>query len=209
MLLIDLPNEILDLIIQKIDCPYDYFNVMRVNKLLYHLSKRYYMSYKVDLLRLQHKSIYRVCFYDWIAKNGHLDAIEWLDKNKSNSKCTYNAMNGAAKNGHLEVVEYLHHNRNKGCTTDAMDLAAMNGHLEVVKWLHNNRNEGFTSYAMNHAAMNGHLEIVKWLHNNRKEGCTKWAMNYAADGGHLEIVKWFYKERERKGVVVLLLNEDK
>ena len=63
-----------------------------------------------------------------------------------------------AKQGNLDGIKWLHKNRTEGCTKYAMDWAASNGHLEVVKWLHKNRIEGCTTIAMDWAASNGHLE---------------------------------------------------
>ena len=34
------------------------------------------------------------------------------------------AMNLAAKNGYLQVVKWLHRNRSEGCTSNAIDFAA-------------------------------------------------------------------------------------
>ena len=71
------------------------------------------------------------------------------------------------RNGHLETVKWLHKNRSEGCTTSAIDYAAENGHLETVKWLHKNRSEGCSYYALNQASQNGKSEMLKWLYINK------------------------------------------
>ena len=132
--------------------------------------------------------------WKWACKNGHLDVVKFLHKNRTKG-CTTYAMNLASKYGHLEVVKFLHENRTEGCTTDAMIWASCNGHLEVVKWLHENRTEGCTFHAMDDASQYGHLDVVKFLHENRTEGCTVYAMYFACQNGHLEVVKFLNEIR--------------
>ncbi|KAJ8556759.1 hypothetical protein ON010_g9206 [Phytophthora cinnamomi] len=109
--------------------------------------------------------------------------------------CTPAAMDIAAKDGNLEILQWLHRNRSEGCTTDAMDFAAGGGDPETIQWLHGNRKEGCTVEAMNYTAGKECLGVVKWLHEHRSEGCTTKAIDTAAKKGHLNVVKWLSKER--------------
>ncbi|KAJ3109043.1 hypothetical protein HDU97_009161 [Phlyctochytrium planicorne] len=151
--------------------------------------------------------------------HGHLEVVEFLDKNRPEG-CKKDTMDKAAANGHVAVVKYLNANRTEGCTNKAlteaasnghfevclhehgmgctkpaMDEAAQNGHLEVVKFLDENHNEGCTTRAMHFSAFNGHLAVVKYLHFNRSEGCTTTAMDGAAQSGYLDVVKFLNEKR--------------
>ncbi|QBZ81494.1 ankyrin repeat domain containing protein [Pandoravirus celtis] len=97
---------------------------------------------------------------------------------------TPKAMDAAAAAGHLEAVRFLDENRTEGCTVAAMDDAAAAGHLDVVIYLHEHRTEGCTKAAMTLAAAHGHLDVVQWLHANRTEGCRKNAALLAHINGH-------------------------
>lgn len=129
------------------------------------------------------------------AEHGHLEVIQWLTANRRDGWWSGNAMDKAAAMGHLDVVKWLHANRTEGCSSSAMDKAAEHGHLAVVEWLSLNRKGGYGCKAMNLAAENGHLDVVKWLHEHRSEGCTSKAMDKAAKNGHLDVVQWLYANR--------------
>ncbi|CAH0491106.1 unnamed protein product [Peronospora farinosa] len=132
---------------------------------------------------------------DGAATNGHLEIVQYLHRHRTEG-CTVAAMNGAAQNGHMEVVQFLHTQRTEGCTVAAMDGAARNGHLDMVMFLHTYRGEGCSTAAMDNAAAGGFLEVVRFLHDNRNEGCTTKAMDEAARSGHLETVKFLHAQRK-------------
>ncbi|GMF34007.1 unnamed protein product [Phytophthora lilii] len=131
---------------------------------------------------------------DGAAANGHLEIVQYLHTQRTEG-CTVAAMDGAARNGHMQVVEFLHTQRTEGCTAAAMDGAARSGHLAMVQFLHTNRTEGCTTAAMDGAAAGGFIDVVQFLHEHRLEGCTVKAMNGAARSGHLEVVKFLHTHR--------------
>ena len=171
----------------------------------------------------QHTKAPTVDAINYAARNGHLDILKFLNKNRPDAICSYDDLIDASENGHLDVVKYLcenffypddeqciinatqsghldiitffHEQQYPVFSASAMNIAAANGHLDIVKYLHENRTEGCTTYAMDFAAENGHLDIVKYLHENRTEGCTTYAMDFAAENGHLDIVKYLHENR--------------
>jgi hypothetical protein len=156
---------------------------------LFHSSRGNLESIK----ELHKKNIDGLCnkVIDVAAMNGHLNVIEWLDRN-TNVDCTSWAMDWAALNGHMQVVVWLHFNK-KTATHRAFDNAAKNGHLEIVKFLDENRLDGCTTDAFDNAIINGNLEMVEWLYNNKKECCKSDSdfILLAIEHNQWKIVDWY------------------
>ncbi|OWZ23256.1 hypothetical protein PHMEG_0001920 [Phytophthora megakarya] len=68
---------------------------------------------------------------DIAASRGDLVFMDWA--NEHGATATTRTMDNAARNGELEAVQWVHANRVEGCITEAMDSAAGNGHISVHK----------------------------------------------------------------------------
>ncbi|RLN95174.1 hypothetical protein BBJ28_00005748 [Nothophytophthora sp. Chile5] len=120
-------------------------------------------------------------------------------------------MNSAAINGHLDAVKWLDANRSEGCRVDTMANAAKNGHLEIVKFLHKNRGEVNAQFAMTSAIEFGRFEVAQYLREEGVEGfafdddtvfgCLSWEMaewliaNYAEQAFEEESKRVLKKQR--------------
>jgi hypothetical protein len=147
------------------------------------------------------------------AKNGHLDCLEYLNKNGCHWDEDYIGA-VAAKNGHLDILMYAH---DYGCSLDEINFldAAEDGHLDILKYAYEHGcpwDENTCSFAASAghldilmyahknkcpwdeftcawAAYNGHLDCLKYAHEN---GCpwTERTCTLAADGGHLNCLQY-------------------
>ncbi|GAM20434.1 hypothetical protein SAMD00019534_036090 [Acytostelium subglobosum LB1] len=126
------------------------------------------------------------------AGSDHLDVIQYLLENKSDTYITGSAMDYAATNGHLNIVLYLHEQRTEGCSSWAMKGAAENGHLDVVRFLHENRTEDLDhSTAFESAAVKGQLSVIQYLHHiDPKIVCRYNALIQPAIEGQTQIVQF-------------------
>lgn len=200
----NLPPEIINLIVEKVENLKDFLSLYRTCKLIQSVCNITKNDRKYSYLYIKQKERYEndkhdmyIAFVDYLCINSHyLELIKWVLKN-TNEEISQYAFNMAAYYGNLEILKWLYENRPNESMKEKhhniMDCASTWGHLEVVQWLHENRTEGCTKKAMDLAAKNGQLEMVKWLHKNRTEGCTVEALLSAANNGHLKILKCLLK----------------
>ena len=125
------------------------------------------------------------------AENGHVDILEWLEKESSdglqtlftkNRTVLYMAFWGAAGNGHLAVLEWLK--------------------LKAPKELENMINysiAGVTTFQ--NASVRSHLHVLTWLKNESSDKCKAAIAAYdyssfykAIKEGNPEVLNWFKRE---------------
>ncbi|KAF1326184.1 hypothetical protein FI667_g8652, partial [Globisporangium splendens] len=58
--------------------------------------------------------------FDKAAAGGFLHVVQWLHVNRSQDRCTKQAMDHADANGLLDMVQWLYENRSEGCTARAL-----------------------------------------------------------------------------------------
>jgi hypothetical protein len=211
--LINLPNDILYIIIQKTNLLERH--ILRfVSKKLHHLvhyvsgsllTHFYYPKGGLDALAAKCGNI---SVFKWIisifkrgnarsasikvwynaAKYGNIEMmkyIKYLNYPSGASECI-----GATKGGNFENLIWAFEN---GCPLDKdiCSFAALEGHFKILKWARENRCcwDGETC---SYAAFGGHFEILKWA---REKNCpwNEETCSNAAYSGHLEILKWAIK----------------
>ncbi|ETL95245.1 hypothetical protein L917_06924 [Phytophthora nicotianae] len=135
-----------------------------------------------------------------VAKEGHLDVLQWLHEHKYPVHCRRaHVVRGAAAGGHKVIIEWMEQtfeSLTRQRHRIRVDGAAAFGDLQFVQWLHY-QGYRFTAHAMDDAAAGGFLPIVRWLHGNVEGSkCTVAAMNRAAANGYLDVVEFLHQKRK-------------
>ncbi|EFA75943.1 hypothetical protein PPL_10519 [Heterostelium album PN500] len=123
---------------------------------------------------------------DNAASVGCLEVIKLLVRG------TREAMTNAAVNGHLEVLQYIHENRtDSGYSDDILERTAKNRQFETFNYLHDNIPDLKCSIKpMDYFAGYKTTEALEWLNANRTEGCSSEAYANASRAGLVENIKW-------------------
>lgn len=145
--------------------------------------RQYYLQYVKDA------SVFNVTD---VAQMGAWSVLHVVSRNQIVLNNTGNAFDWAAKNGYIELLEWLWQHTDERGTTNAMDDAALNGHLDVLKWLHVHE-KNCTDRAASNAAVKGHLDVLDWLYMHTSSRCWDPILTMAAAGlGDMAMLSWLY-----------------
>jgi len=134
-------------------------------------------------------------------KCGHLDVLEWFDKNISikRREWVHVMENGASIGGHIEVFDWL---KNKGYYTytpyECIYSAIENGDIELLNWFNISDNELskliYDEYFIQTACKSGQMVVLDWLkkrgHRVECPYVLDEGLRLAKQNGHTDLLKW-------------------
>lgn len=134
------------------------------------------------------------------SKNGHINIIKWLYKNKYNYEVINASMavSGAIQYGNLNNVKWLIEHNFKYNKEDVYMAGTFN-RVNILKYLLEEKNCEWDEYLYNYAAKNGSLNVLKYLYKYSYNDLSMptWSsstISSAAKNGHLKIIKYLRKK---------------
>lgn len=123
-------------------------------------------------------------------EQGHLECLKWMLEN--GYELCHHFLVTAAKNGYLDMVKFLFENR--VMLTEEVALAAVKSRsLPLVQWLFEHDCPYQDDYSFPIEAMQGSLEVLKYLIPKYLSIENPEDIDYCLKSGNLEMTKWLYE----------------
>jgi hypothetical protein len=117
----------------------------------------------IKIKRKNEPTVYFSFVIEKVAKNGHLEVLQWMVMNIPEMRKTVFCLDDAVKNGYLDLVIWcFNHTQRCYLTEVAMDTLAMRGNMSMIRLLcqYNGVRDKLT---MSKVARKGNLKMVKQI----------------------------------------------
>lgn len=132
------------------------------------------------------------------SKNGHLNVLQWAEKNNLKMIVSRSVIKWASGNGHVQVLDwwrkYAYEQKVPFVYDEwCMDWASGEGHINVLDWWKNSGLElMYTNWTMDKASMYGYINALNWWkESGLKLKYTRDAMHCASLWNRIEVLNWW------------------